>query len=196
MLFSWCVCDVCRSYPISLRAFISLCVFRISPILCPLNIAILSASCKPTFICSLANLRMFFALMGPQVRSTLCIQSSDIEETLLTLPIHSISSSVSRETSFSVCIWTNKMHRIIVIRLYFLLDAYMFRTILVHLQEQLFISCTSHLVYVGICRYVWLLCGYSQSYGTGICQMRCTAYKVVPEDGLIQSGTCRASNRK
>ena len=29
----------------------------------------------------------------------------------------------------------------------------MFRTILVHHQEQLFISCTSLLVYAGICRY-------------------------------------------
>ena len=38
---------------------------------------------------------------------------------------------------------------------------YMFRTVLVHLQEQTFISCTSHLVYA---RYVWLLCGYSQAY--------------------------------
>ena len=31
---------------------------------------------------------------------------------------------------------------------------------------------------------------------TGIYQMRCTAYKVAPEDGLIQSETCRASNEK
>ena len=28
-------------------------------------------------------------------------------------------------------------------------------------------------------------CGYSHTYGTGIYQMRCTAYKVAPEDGLI-----------
>ena len=27
-------------------------------------------------------------------------------------------------------------------------------------------------------------------------QMRCTAYKVAPDDGLIQSETCRASNHK
>ena len=31
---------------------------------------------------------------------------------------------------------------------------------------------------------------------TDIYQMRCTAYKVAPDDGLIQSETCRASNRK
>ena len=32
----------------------------------------------------------------------------------------------------------------------------------------------------------------SQTYVTGIYQMRCTAYKVAPDDGLIQSETCRA----
>ena len=31
---------------------------------------------------------------------------------------------------------------------------------------------------------------------TGIYQMWYTAYKVVPDNGLIQSETCRASNRK
>ena len=31
---------------------------------------------------------------------------------------------------------------------------------------------------------------------TGIYQTRCTAYKVAPDDGLIQSETCRASNGK
>ena len=56
--------------------------------------------------------------------------------------------------------------------------------------------CTSHLVYAGICRYVCLLCGYSQTYDTGIYQMQYTAYKVAPDDGLIQSETCRASNGK
>ena len=80
---------------------------------------------------------------------------------------------------------------------------YMFRTILVHHQEQLFISYTSHLVYAGICRYVWLFCGYGHTTArrmvpayTGIYQMRCAAYKVAPDDGLIQSETCRASNEK
>jgi hypothetical protein len=50
----------------------------------------------------LANLRLFFALMKPHVSYTLCIQSSDIDKRLLTLPIHPTSSSVSGETSFSV----------------------------------------------------------------------------------------------
>ena len=31
---------------------------------------------------------------------------------------------------------------------------------------------------------------------TGIYQIRCTAYKVARVDGLIQSETCRTSNRK
>ena len=31
---------------------------------------------------------------------------------------------------------------------------------------------------------------------TAIYQMRSTTYKVAPDDGLIQSETCRASNRK
>ena len=34
------------------------------------------------------------------------------------------------------------------------------------------------------------------TYGTGIYQMRCTAYKVAPEDGVIQSETCRAYIKK
>ena len=82
------------------------------------------------------------------------------------------------------------MHKIPVIRLYFLLDAYMFWTILVHHQEQLY----KLYIAFGMCRYmpirlavVWL-CGYphnSQTYGTGIYQTRCTAYEVAPEDGVI-----------
>ena len=59
---------------------------------------------------------------------------------------------------------------------------YMFRTVLVHHQEQLF----------------KLLFVYSHTTArrTGIYQMRCTAYKVAPDDGLTQSDTCRASNGK
>ena len=33
-------------------------------------------------------------------------------------------------------------------------------------------------------------------YGTDIYQMRCTAYKVAPDDGLIQSETFIASDEK
>ena len=50
----------------------------------------------------------------------------------------------------------------------------MFRIVSVHLQEQLY------KLYI--------------VFGTGIYQMRCTAYKFAPDDGLIYSETCRASN--
>ena len=56
-----------------------------------------------------------------------------------------------------------------------------------------FISCTSRLVYACICHTTTRR--MVPTY-TGIYQMRCIAYKVSPEDGLIQSETCRASNRK
>ena len=90
------------------------------------------------------------------------------------------------------------MHKILTIRLYFPLDALRVSEYISPSSEATFISCTSHLVYAGICRYVWLLCGYSHitARRTGIYQMRCTAYKVTPEDGRIQSETCRASNGK
>ena len=61
---------------------------------------------------------------------------------------------------------------------------YMFRTVLVHHQEQLFISCTSHLVYAGICRYHMSDCCVAiatrmvPAY-TGIYQTRCTTYKML-----------------
>ena len=81
------------------------------------------------------------------------------------------------------------MHKILVIRLSFLLDA-------LHVSD--YISPSSGATLLAVHRilytpipYVWLLCGY-----TGIYQMRCTAYKVAPNDGLTQSETCRASNSK
>ena len=49
------------------------------------------------------------------------------------------------------------MHKILVIRL---LDALHVSGYISLLSGATFISCTSHLVYAGICRYVWLLCGY------------------------------------
>ena len=77
---------------------------------------------------------------------------------------------------------------------------YMFRTVLVHLQEQLY----KLYIAFGIFRYmlyVWLFCGYSHTTATCMVSviyryMRCTAYKVAPDDGLIQSETCTASNEK
>jgi hypothetical protein len=88
------------------------------------------------------------------------------------------------------------MHKILVIRLYFQYMLYMFRTVLVHLQEQTFYK-----LYVtfGICRYHTSGCCVAiatqqpdVSAYTGIYQMSCTAYKSCPDDGLIQSETCRA----
>ena len=76
---------------------------------------------------------------------------------------------------------------------------YMFRTVLVHLQEQFY----KLYIAFGIWRYH--TSGYCVAIGTqqpdvstytGIYQMRCTAYKVAPDDGQIQSETCRASNGK
>ena len=58
---------------------------------------------------------------------------------------------------------------------------YMLRTILVHHQEQLY----KLYIAFGICRYH--TCGYSHTTATrtGVYQMRGTAYKVAPDDGLI-----------
>ena len=61
-------------------------------------------------------------------------------------------------------------------------------------------SCTSRLVYAGICRYVWLLCGYSHTKARRMvpAYTKCDVQliKVAPDDGLIQSEICRTSNRK
>ena len=68
------------------------------------------------------------------------------------------------------------------------------------IRSNLFLSCTSYLVYSdssGCCVAIG-----SPSYSRttvrriGIYQIRCTAYKVAPDDGLIQSETCRESNEK
>ena len=55
------------------------------------------------------------------------------------------------------------MHKILVIRLYFLLDVLHVSDCVSPPSGATFISCTSHLVYAGICRYVCLLCGYSHT---------------------------------
>ena len=74
------------------------------------------------------------------------------------------------------------MYEILVIRLYFPLHALHVSDCISPPSEATFISCTSRLV--------------ATQQPDGIYQMRCTAYKVAPDDGLIQSETCRASNRK
>ena len=67
---------------------------------------------------------------------------------------------------------------------------YVFRTVLVHHQEQLYKLYFAF----GICRYHTAGCCVAiatqqsdVSAYTGVYQMRCTAYKIAPDDGLIQS---------
>ena len=95
------------------------------------------------------------------------------------------------------------MHKILVIRIYFPLDALHVSDYIGPSSGATFISRTSHLVHAGICRYHTSGCCVvistqqpDVSTYTGIYQMRCTAYKVAPDDGLIQSETCRAYNEK
>ena len=66
------------------------------------------------------------------------------------------------------------MHKIVVIRLYFPLDVLHISDYICPFQEQI----------------------YKLYITFGICQIGCTAYKVARDDGLIQSETCTASNRK
>ena len=73
------------------------------------------------------------------------------------------------------------MHKILVIRLHFPSDALHVSDSVSPSQEQPFISCTSHLVYASTSG----CCVAIATYGTGIYQMRCTAHKVAPDDGLI-----------
>ena len=86
------------------------------------------------------------------------------------------------------------MHKIIVIRLYFPLDA-------LHVSDYVrpssganFISCTSHLVYAGTIRCVAIATQQPDLSAYTKCDVQ--LIKVVPDDGLIQSETCRASNGK
>ena len=92
----------------------------------------------------------------------------------------------------------------------------MFRTVSVHLQEQSFCKLLCRIWYMPV-PYVWLLCCYINTIAgicryhtfgycvaiatqqpnvsayTSIYQIRHTAYKkIAPEDGLIQSETCKA----
>ena len=56
----------------------------------------------------------------------------------------------------SICIWTNKMHKILVIRLYFLLDALHVSDYISPSSGATFISCTSNLVLPIRLAAVWL----------------------------------------
>ena len=66
------------------------------------------------------------------------------------------------------------MHKILVIRFYFYYIIYMFRTVLVHLQERTFYK-------------LYVVSAYTK-YDIQLIK------KVAPDDGLIQSETCRAYN--
>ena len=88
------------------------------------------------------------------------------------------------------------MHKILVIILYFPLDA-------LHVSDYISppTGATFYKLHIafGISRYHTSGCCVAiatqqpdLSAYTGIYQMRCTAYKVAPDDGLIQSETCRA----
>ena len=63
-----------------------------------------------------------------------------------------------------------------------------------------FISCTSHLVYADTSDCCVVVGSPFYNHTTarciGIHQMRCTAYKVTPDNVLTESETCRASNGK
>ena len=76
---------------------------------------------------------------------------------------------------------------------------YMFRTVLAHHQQQLH---KLHIAF-GICRYMPIrlaVGGYSHTTARRMVPTyaKCDVelIKVAPEDGLIQSETCTASNRK
>ena len=79
------------------------------------------------------------------------------------------------------------MHKILVIRLYFPLDALHVSDYISPSSGANFISCTLHLVYAGIRRYHTSGCcvAVATQQPDGIYQMRCTAYKFAPDDVLI-----------
>ena len=73
---------------------------------------------------------------------------------------------------------------------------YMFRTLLVHHQEQLY----KLYITFGIFGYVCVLGGYSHTTDRRMvpAYTKCDVQliKVAPDDGLTESETCRASNGK
>ena len=77
------------------------------------------------------------------------------------------------------------MHKIFVIRLYFPLDALHVSDYISPSSGVTFISCTLHLV-------------YADTSGSCLACTKCDVQliKFAPNDGLIYSKTCRASNGK
>ena len=81
------------------------------------------------------------------------------------------------------------MHNILVIGLYFPLDALHVSDCISPSSGATFMSCTSHLVYAVISRYAWLLYGYSHTTTTRMvpAYTKCDVQliKVAPDVGLI-----------
>ena len=83
------------------------------------------------------------------------------------------------------------MHKIPVIRLYFPLDALHVSECISPSSGTTFINYTSYFVYVGTsgsCVAIGRNISTQQpdvSACTGVYQMRCTVYKISPDDGLI-----------
>jgi hypothetical protein len=78
------------------------------------------------------------------------------------------------------------MHKILVIRIHFPLNA-------LHVSDCISPSSGA------TCRYMPIrvaIATQQPHVPAQIYQLHCTAYNVAPEDGLIQSETCRASNGK
>ena len=79
------------------------------------------------------------------------------------------------------------MHNILVIRLYFLLNALHVSDYISPSSGANFMSCTWHLLYAGTsgsCVAIATQQPHVPAY-SGIYLLQCTAYKVVPDDGLI-----------
>ena len=79
------------------------------------------------------------------------------------------------------------MHKILVIRLYFPLDALHVLDYISPSSGATFISCTSHLVYAGICRYMPVPYIWLQTYRHIPAYTKCDVQliKVAPDEGLI-----------
>ena len=92
------------------------------------------------------------------------------------------------------------MHKILVIRLYFSLNALHISDCISPSSGETFISCTSHLVYANTSD----CCVAIATQQPDVWYRHIPAYtkcdvqliKVAPDDGLIQSEICRASNEK
>ena len=91
------------------------------------------------------------------------------------------------------------MHKILVIRLYFLLDALHVSDYISPSSGATSISCISCLVYADTTRLavLWLQPHNSKTYRHIPAYTKCDVrlIEVAPDDGLIQSETCRASNK-